>query len=777
MSSGPPGPPLLPPGPAPLPPQLPASAGLAPLPVGVGFASPMLHCRAMVPAPGTPFGGGGGWRSPGSTATPTPSMSPPQSSNFSVASPFASPGHSPPALGSGPAVGSAAVPSGPPGGVALHQVRAVGSTSPTAQSPTPVRMRRRSAWGEGEDARAKELQEICGRIDVDRSGSISKLELIDSVCRDPRVAALVVPGLDGSLLMTDERSFDVVDSLFDTIANGKQRIKCADFVAHFLKAGRGAVTGTEEAQPIYNMIDSNRSGSVSKLELVAAVMRNPVVGGLILPGVDSHSVMTDEDTFDRVSGIFEAIAGGKQRIHLSDFEEYYRKAPAASRPRPRPPIDRTATRVFIIGPGFGRELNPRQGALIHQAGFQVRWCHSCPNPEQPNFPVHPYLDQIRAEMDAFQPDVVAAASKGGVYVVGLWQTGYWRGPTLLINAHPACRRLPEGVPIVVAQGSNDEVYGPARADLEQLISTGSENSVFLYYTANSGYLPSGQLTRVGDRHNMESLLLHDCLPRLIDATLSPDGPEAHIVRTWRERLGDDRLDAEAWLGYSPDRLRKRWVSPGQLGAEERKLFEVPRGCEEFLRVAAAFHSAPREPPAYLLSPQATWDRVRIQSILRVENGLQDDGSAKPYFDMLRRSVEEQGLEFEPGIHTVWGYHGAEDSALESIVSNPVAGFAPLTSGSRNSTLWGSGTYFARDAKYVADGGFCGTPAADGTRKMLMCLLLTGVPCLGDPVHRGVLPFRHKPHRYHSSVDSLSNPEIYIIQHPGAAVPAYLITFA
>lgn len=55
--------------------------------------------------------------------------------------------------------------------------------------------------------------------------------------------------------------------------------------------------------------------------------------------------------------------------------------------------------------------------------------------------------------------------------------------------------------------------------------------------------------------------------------------------------------------------------------------------------------------------------------------------------------------------------------------------------------------------------------------------MTGLPCLGDPAHRGVLPFRNKPHRYHSSVDSLSSPEIFITQHAGAALPAYLITFS
>ncbi|CAJ1386161.1 unnamed protein product [Effrenium voratum] len=124
----------------------------------------------------------------------------------------------------------------------------------------------------------------------------------------------------------------------------------------------------------------------------------------------------------------------------------------------------------------------------------------------------------------------------------------------------------------------------------------------------------------------------------------------------------------------------------------------------------------------------------------------------------------------------WAFHGGLSENLESIVSNTVAGFQPLTAGSRGSNVWGSGTYFARDAKYVCEGGFCGKPAADGTRQMLMCLLMTGIPCLGDVGHKGVLPYRNKPHRYHSSVDSLSSPEIFIVQHAGGALPVYLITF-
>jgi poly [ADP-ribose] polymerase 10/14/15 len=170
---------------------------------------------------------------------------------------------------------------------------------------------------------------------------------------------------------------------------------------------------------------------------------------------------------------------------------------------------------------------------------------------------------------------------------------------------------------------------------------------------------------------------------------------------------------------------------------------------------------------------AQWANTEILKIERVENGPQMSGSAQPYYESLRKCIEDQGLAFEPGVHTRWAFHGT--AAVDSIISNPISGFQPLTSGARVGTVWGAGTYFARDAKYVLDAGFV-QPEADGSRRMLVCLLLTGMSCIGDPQHTGVLPHRQKPHHYNSSVDSLNSPEVFIMQHPSSAYPAYVITF-
>jgi len=491
--------------------------------------------------------------------------------------------------------------------------------------------------------------------------------------------------------------------------------------------------------------------------------------------------MSDEWSFDAADTMFKIIAGDNSKIRFPDFESYFKRL-EGQKHRPRTRTDRMQNRIFIIGPGFGAKLNPNQTKILEHAEFEIKFIYDIPNPETPDFPVAKYLMQIKEEIDAFSPDVVIGASKGGIYLVGLWQMGYWLGPTVMINAHPAARRLPKDVQVVVCHGSNDEVYPTPRNQLEDLIQTAAPNKGFLYYTANSGQLASGHYGRYGDQHNMASLVSFECLPRLVDCALSPDGPELHMIRTWKERLTEERQDAENKLGYRPDQLlRQARTDPTQrrpsIERESRVLYDVKQGSDEWKWVEACFKAHPKEQPVYLLQPSETWDRKRIVRLERIENRKQLMGSAKPHYDLLKKSVQEQDLEFEPGVHTTWAFHGASPDAIESIITNPVAGFQPLASGTRGAALWGSGVYFARDAKYVENGGFCGKPnPQDGTQLMLMCLLTIGMPCLGSPEQKGVLPFRQKPHRYHSTVDSLAAPEIYIMQHPGAAYPAYLITF-
>merc|ERR1712190_578733 len=130
----------------------------------------------------------------------------------------------------------------------------------------------------------------------------------------------------------------------------------------------------------------------------------------------------------------------------------------------------------------------------------------------------------------------------------------------------------------------------------------------------------------------------------------------------------------------PEDLRRFWASADRRGLDGQELYEVPLGSEEFRRVSAVFRSASKAQPFYVGARPEIWANTGIVRIERVENGLQEVGSAKPYAESLQMSLEDQGLAFEPGLHTRWAFHGT--SAIESIVSNPMTGFQPLTSGTR-----------------------------------------------------------------------------------------------
>jgi poly [ADP-ribose] polymerase 10/14/15 len=629
-------------------------------------------------------------------------------------------------------------------------------------------------------------------IDTGYKGSISKLDLLKAVQRCKDVSDFVLPEVDCSDATRNEQAFEAVSSIFSSISGGKRRATKHDFVKHFsqneLESDGTAHSESQISQDlraqlriVFSIMDSDGDGAVSKLDLLHAVRHHASVAELLLPGTDHVHIMRNASLFDSLDDLFGKISKGKKQIDLSDVVHYFCSQLRIPQPlkvpvlqHSRPVLQRSAYKVLLISTGFGRKLNPQQAALVENSGFQIHWSN-VPNPEDPGVDMHHYIRVVKADIDCYCPDLLVSASKGGLYVRALWNSGLWRGATLMLNAEPGLKELPKGVPIVIAHGQHDELYQRSRGDLEQLVSTGSRNMCFLYTSVTSGKVGYG-VSRRGDMHNMESLLSFDCLPRLMESALSPP-PEMHMMQSWRRLLGEERLRAEERLGCTPADLRRFWASSDGRGMDSKKTFEVPAGSEEFKSVSTAFFSAPKESPYYshVAGPvqMAQWANTEILKIERVENGPQMSGSAQPYYESLRKCIEDQGLAFEPGVHTRWAFHGT--AAVDSIISNPISGFQPLTSGARVGTVWGTGTYFARDAKYVLDAGFV-QPEADGSRRMLVCLLLTGMSCIGDPKHTGLLPHRQKPHHYNSSVDSLNSPEVFIMQHPSSAYPAYVITF-
>jgi len=634
--------------------------------------------------------------------------------------------------------------------------------------------RTRASSDISDELMVREAENIFGRIVKDRSDSMSRLQFFKAVTTDATVASYVLPGhTKESLLRTDE-GFEAAHHLFNDIARGRKSVVFKVFLEHFQHSKVNA-SNASELRAIFDAMDVNKNNTISRYELLNAVKRDESLAALVLRDVDIEDEEGQSDAVDRV---FKSIAGDWNSFDFADFAAYFRGAGSIANGVTSlhgGPIDRGRVRVLILGPGFGTNINPLQTQMVTQAGFNITWVHDLPNPEEAEHMLLPHVSRIRGLIRQVQPDLLVAASTGGAYAVELWQMGYWRGPTVLINAHPNCKVLPPDVPIVIAHGDQDPVYPCSREELEVLVSTGTRNKCFLYYAASAGPLPTGQLPRVGDQHHMASLCQNETLPRLLDSAVCPEGPELHMVRTWRDRLLPKRITSEAVIGHTPQRFRHFWVSGREQNQAhgDRFLLDVPRESAEFHAVSTVFTTSAKDPSTYGFDARQ-WERCQVCRIQRVENAAQEENGTRPYYDSVKRSFARMGIEFVPGVHTRWLFHGS--SAVESIVSNPVQGFQPLASGSAGASVWGRGTYFARDAGYVASGPFCGQPARDGTRRMLLCLVTTGVSCIGSPHQTGILPVRQSPHRYNSSVDSLSSPEIFIIQHPSAAYPAYLITF-
>mmetsp|Transcript_43702 Transcript_43702/g.103167 ORF Transcript_43702/g.103167 Transcript_43702/m.103167 type:complete len:607 (-) Transcript_43702:196-2016(-) len=441
---------------------------------------------------------------------------------------------------------------------------------------------------------------------------------------------------------------------------------------------------------------------------------------------------------------------------------------------PQPGLPRSMQRVLIIECGFGRLMNPWQAHVVQEAGFDVRWAEGLPNPEMDGVDVMSYMPFLLQRIEEVQPHVLICASKGAPYMIAAWETGVWQGASVMINRHPTLRELPQDVRVVLCQGCRDEIYPvQSRRELEDLVRSGSPNQTMLYYTADGGSSAlGGPVCRQGDYHNQESLLHYECLPRLIDAALAVhEAPDLHFMRSWVSlALTPERLRAERFLGYTPEEITTHWTSAGPEEAEGGLLFEVHPGSSEYEAVHTLFRSSPKVRPAYDSPLRGTWARSRILRIERVESTPQILDGALPYARGLEDSLGAQGIKFEPGVHTRWAFHGS--ACIDAIVHDP-AGFRVSPSGR---TVWGLGTYFARDAQYCCDGGFCPvTP--DGTRKVLLSLLSIGMPCVGDPSYQGQLPIRQDGQPFDSAVDCLSNPEVHITHMRGAAYPAYVITFA
>lgn len=537
---------------------------------------------------------------------------------------------------------------------------------------------------------------------------------------------------------------------------------------------------------------------------------------------------------------------------------------------------RSQIRVIIIGPGFGLLATPHMIDLVRGAGYQLLELPELPNLEGMNDPqqVQAAVQSLRVQIASFQPHVICAASKGGLYLQHLWRDPNWTTSCVLINAHPNITQLPKSAAVVVTQGSRDDtfkriterntilldttrlrdgvaastrysvlrsagdspglvvqqsiqvpqivaggqiqmhvvpagavlkpdvtIFGPnmydssqlgfsrlstmedlanlkvpasisyrhGREDLEDLARTGDPTKTLLYMSTSGISVRPGKqpsFTRLGDGHAApESLCNDDCLPRLIDAAASGK-PEDSLHESWILRQPEERRAGETFLGHDPESFKRFWTGPENSAGLGCRV-PVPLDSDEFFAIQQIFRSSPAD-KAYNFGHD--WEGKKIHRIDRVQAQGQLE-ALDSYFMSVQKSFEAQGSLFVNGVHIRWLFHGS--SAIDSIISDPLNGFKVTLS---KTAMWGAGSYFARDAQYPDDHGFFGEPRADGTKDMLLCLVVTGMSVLGDEAF-AIQPYRHgTQHRYNSFVDSLANPEIFVVNRSCAVLPAYVITY-
>jgi len=407
----------------------------------------------------------------------------------------------------------------------------------------------------------------------------------------------------------------------------------------------------------------------------------------------------------------------------------------------------------------------------------------------------------------------------------LWETGKWRGPSVMINAHPELneRSLPPDVPVVIAQGSRDEFshFNWPRDELERIVNhagksagqTGTRSKCFLYYTGDSGCviddrkpeeehpehewrkgalfgatpetccnkqetvrgLPRHFQTRRGDGHNMRSLHEFDCLPRLLDAAISGT-PELHMASSRTQFVSQQRLEAEHALGYDLGAWARRFWQRGSEGLVE---ITEESNQEEYKAVLRILQSKPEHGSFYRSTDLDVFDRLDLDDICIERVQMR---SVEAVADTVQVGIGEtwNGCGFtsvkspaEANQINRWVFHGLSTPDLFEEIAE---GFNPHFC-QRN--IWGKGIYFARDASH-AHLYACNHTLTEGDRAgqhvIILSLMVAGLPTLGNWGFMG-LPKMYRRHKYGCLVDSVSNPEIFVAPDPKNVCPAYVITYS
>jgi len=159
--------------------------------------------------------------------------------------------------------------------------------------------------------------------------------------------------------------------------------------------------------------------------------------------------------------------------------------------------------------------------------------------------------------------------------------------------------------------------------------------------------------------------------------------------------------------------------------------------------------------------------IKVVDVQRVQNiSMWQSYAVKRQTVLAREKDKHKASRFE----RVWLFHGTDEDTVPKITQQ---GFNRSFCG-RNATMFGKGVYFARDASYSSSRTYS-RPNAQGIQHMFLCRVTVGEFCMG--VKDAITPAVRQGNILHDcTVNSMSDPSIYVTYHDAQAYPEYLVRF-
>ena len=263
-------------------------------------------------------------------------------------------------------------------------------------------------------------------------------------------------------------------------------------------------------------------------------------------------------------------------------------------------------------------------------------------------------------------------------------------------------------------------------------------------------------------------------------------PTQGSLQTGQEFFGKVQFD-----GNTPAGGFAVWYWSGDALSESRgtSLVDVHRGGEEFQAVLTKF------------SDSASMSNLEIKSIQRVQNE-----ERRLMYDLQRRALEKKvtapprSMRWNPLTMERWAFHAPGCGQVRPCEDGPGAalpweciveeGYHATLAGSENGRTYGAGIYFAKDAaqsdRYAQKAartaarmqGHASGHESEKVCRIFLTRIVTGMYTVGQhgmnqpPIDAAGAKGEH----FHSLVDKLHNPTIFVINDNTRAYPAYLVTY-